>query len=227
SHDEKSDFKIPKTFPDLHLFAEKENINTLCLACEFSFKSYRPLFNTYLLTSNEITYMNVNNSQMKGKEVKFHDKTYDSPFVLGEEIIELFENPPEGHWLLMHREHGSMNAKHIVMGASVNYGSASSYQVSIGQNQVTIPNFEKGELRKLYDAMYKLKSQVQATSPRIRYFFSFTGERPHPDSDILDLWLEVYPIIKDHVNTMYFDYLYNYIVPSYSLIQKLEEEKQK
>src|SRR5699024_290974 len=158
-----------------------------------------------------IEFMNLNNSDMKDKNINWGNKKYVAPFTLGQRIIDILKDPPKEHWLLLTREIGAVNSKHVALNSKVNYGKGSYNWMSSVQKQIAIPNFEDNTLQELYDAISLLKSNVSMLDGDMRYFLEFNGVLPHEKSNVYKVWKEVYPIIKDHVNTGYFNYIYTYL----------------
>jgi len=197
------------------------NVNT-CPACSYVINSDRliGLHNHYLATEDNFELFNINHSEMKDKKTKVGH----SPFKTGQRIIDLFVNPPkEKVWMLMIRELGAVNAKHISLNAKTNYGISDLMWVNIGQSSIAIPYFPDDTYQKIYDALYSVKSVVRANDRRIKYFLE--GIRPYPKYNHFELWEEVKPVLEPHYNTIYLDFIYRYIVPSFSLIEKLEKNK--
>lgn len=214
-------YRFSEKFIDFDLFMDKESHYNACSACAFiaSKTQLIGLNNHYLATKKEYTPFNLNHSSLKAKQTKLGQAN----FVTGQKIVDILHDPPKEHWMLMIRDFGSKNAKHISLNAKVNYGKSDLIWVNISQKSIAIPRFKDETYQTLYDAIYKLKKYVPATS-KYQYYF-INSEEPHEESEIYDLWHELNPILEPHKNTIYYHFIYNYVVPSHSLIGKLSKKK--
>jgi len=216
-------YKFSSKFINFDVFMSKNGVNT-CPACAYVINSDRlkGLHNHYLATEDNFELFNLNHSEMKDKKTKIGH----SFFTTGQRIVDLFADPPkEKHWMLMIREFGAINAKHISLNSKTNYGISDLIWVNIGQSSIAIPYFADGTYQDIYDALYQIKKVVRANDRRINYFLE--GIRPYPKYEYFKLWEETKPILQSHYNTVYLYFMYQYVVPSYSLIDKLEKIKHK
>src|SRR5699024_602366 len=197
------DWKIGNKFTDLDMFAEKENIKFLCVACFFTLKHIRDLHKPYILTGNSGSTV-IQYDDQPDRKISIDSKTIVTRYFLKEFLLN---TPVDDPWILMLQS--KMNPQHSLIRAMVNYENSEIFWESDGIVPYAIP---REGLDELLSSLEKIKRSDSL------YPYLFSDRFPKRNHKEIKLWKEIESTIIKHKYRHYLPFLYDRVIPPKSYI---------